>query len=88
MWSKSFLQVMNERMFEQSQGDLGPPRFVRNNKNNDNNNRVLIEGEKMPKHFENDKLFHCYFFSAFCNCKTVLNFTAGFCTRVGYQTQR
>ena len=34
-----------------------PPRFVRNNKNNDNNNRVIIEGEKMTKNFENDKAF-------------------------------
>lgn len=65
-----------------------PPRFVRNNKNNDNNNRVIIEGEKMPKNFENDKAFPCYWLSAFCNCKTVWNFTAIFCTRVSYQTQR
>ena len=80
IWSKRFLQVMNEWITKPAlgEGPGGPPRFVRNNKNNDNNNRVIIEGEKMPKNFENDKAFPCYLFSAFCNCKTVWNFTAIF----------
>ena len=65
------MNVCKSQRWGRDQEDLGPSRFVRNNKNNDNNNRVIIEGEKMPKNFENDKAFPCYLFSAFCNCKTV-----------------